>query len=187
MYFLLRHLDPSSRGEGILRFNFNGVEATFGRDEYACITALCFGPIPEIPATSFLLQAVLVGSHCVYTREIEDAFSRECAQRGGGGELTLKLGLNLFVYGVLFGYGFMEHRIDTRLFNVADDVSSFNAFLWGSISYEFLVSKFFQIFDRMIVQLSKGRNVSIDLYGFSLALQGFPRPWEHQQLSHSLN
>lgn len=61
----------------------------------------------------------------MYTKGIEDAFGRECV---GGGELAFKLGLNHFVYGVLFGYGFIEHRIDTILFNVADDISSFNVF-----------------------------------------------------------
>lgn len=78
MYYLLRHLDPSSVGDGVLRFSFWGVLASFGAKEYFAITGLSFGPAQLIPDRSEFADRMLGPNGTTLQKDVEWMFISEC-------------------------------------------------------------------------------------------------------------
>lgn len=172
VYFLLQGLNKeASRDEGVLRFNLNGREACFGPKEYLSITGLRFGASHELPSRSSLREITFGRNHKIYMRDIEKKFKEIISRDGGGGPVALKLALCLFLFGGVFGLGYRDRAIDMNYFHIFDDVDAVNSFPWGRVSYDFMISEFYESKDRMQNQLDANEKVSVDINGFGLALQ----------------
>lgn len=94
-----------------------------------------------------------------------------CSFSLGGGEVALKLALNVFMYGVLLGRGYVDHKLDMNYFHVVENQFVFNSFPWGRHSYDFMVSEFFDSAIRLNTLIKENQKPSVVVNGFILALQ----------------
>lgn len=171
IFSLLRNLKGDPYGEGKMRFDFKGVEAEFGPDEFYSISGLSFGPPVVIPENSNFVATTFGLNGSTITKCIKERFIELCNETGGGGDDALKLGLCLFLYAVLIGRGTTNHPIHVKYMNLCDDLEAFNSYPWGRLAYEFMVDEFQKskiVVDR---QIGNENNVSCDVFGFVLCLQ----------------
>lgn len=166
---LLLNMDMAASNKEKLVFKINNSSMEFGPREFFQITGLRIGTLDrtiKTPSSSSIHKKMFKGRPTIVMKDIEKAFL--CHK--GEGELKLKLALLCFLYGTLLA-GNANKRIDLEYLHLIDDLQNFNAFPWGRVAYEFLVS--FMLSTRVLMDKDRSKNLkpSLFIYGFSVALQ----------------
>ncbi|KAH6825186.1 hypothetical protein C2S53_008732 [Perilla frutescens var. hirtella] len=93
---------------------------------------------------------------------------REC---GGAGDICLKLGFLIIVYGVILYHNRKSSIIDNRYIHLVDDLALFERFPWGRLAYDHLVESTHDARDSLSRFISSGIRSYVDAPSYSYALQ----------------
>ncbi|KAK6152135.1 hypothetical protein DH2020_014770 [Rehmannia glutinosa] len=153
-------------------FHINNKQSVFGPKEFALITGLEFGPKPPIQSKPEIVKIVFGKSGSVFVSDIVSAFKEHARKEKGKGIMTLKLALLYVLYGVLLVSG-PAKKLDEKYIYLVDNLKAFNAYLWGRISYEFIVSEnFWKRKEKKKAEKKKDHNMEMfGVSGFTHALQ----------------
>ncbi|KAK6138988.1 hypothetical protein DH2020_027271 [Rehmannia glutinosa] len=163
-------------------FHINNKQSVFGPEEFALITGLEFGPIPPIKSKPEVLKFFFGKSGSVFMSDIVSELKEHARKENGKGIMTLKLALLYMLYGVLLVSG-PAKKLDEKYIYLVDNLKVFNAYPWGRISYEFIVSdirscmsdrvqNFWKRKEKKKAEKKKDHNVEkFDVSGFTHALQ----------------
>ncbi|XP_057810205.1 uncharacterized protein LOC131024694 [Salvia miltiorrhiza] len=135
---LLLNMDTIASKKGKLVFKINNTNMEFGPREFVLITGLRFGKLEATRASSSIHKDVFLGRPRIVLKDVKEALLNVSRDHEGRGELTLKLALIYFLYGILFALDYKKH-IDVQYLHLVDDLLKFDAFPWGRVAYDFLV------------------------------------------------
>lgn len=169
---MVQNMDMSASNEERLVFNINNSNIEFGPTEFSLMTGLRLGTFKAAtPSSSSIHSSVFQGRERILLKDIKDAFLATSREHEGKGELTLKLALLYFLYGVLLARSRRVNRIELQYLYLIEDVDNFSSFPWGRVAYDFLVSSILSVGDRMhgSDQVTYGR-ARIDIHGFHFAV-----------------
>lgn len=164
MVQLLLHMDMRASNKERLVFKINNSYMEFGPSDFFRITGLGFGKSEATitRANSSIHKDVFQDRPIIRLEDIRKAF----LNRKGSSELKLKLALLYFLYGILL----VKHhtlKIDMQYLHLIEDLQKFNAFPWGRVAYQSLVSSILKVRARM----DSSEAAKVDLFGFCYALQ----------------
>lgn len=173
---MVQNMDMSASNEERLIFNINNSSIEFGPTEFYLVTGLRLGTFQaETPSSSSIHSSVFHGRPIILLKDIKDAFLATSRDNDGKGELTLKLALLYFLYGVLLARSRRVNRIELQYLCLIEDINNFNSFPWGRVAYDFLVSSILAVGDRVhgsdqVITYPRAR---LDIHGFDFAVQAW--------------
>ncbi|KAK6137807.1 hypothetical protein DH2020_028448 [Rehmannia glutinosa] len=162
--------------------HINIKQFVFKPEEFALITGLEFGPKPPMQSKPEIVKKKFGKNSSGYLSDVVSAFKEHAVKEKGKGYMTLKLALLYMLYGVLLVSG-LTKKLDKKYIYLVDNLKAFNAYLWGRIAYEFLVSdirscmsdrveKFWKRKEKKKAEKKKDHNMEkFDVSGFTHALQ----------------
>ncbi|KAH6837329.1 hypothetical protein C2S53_003116 [Perilla frutescens var. hirtella] len=187
---LLAHLDRIT-SKGKLIFRINNDVAEFVPNEFFLMTGLKFGTEQPSAQNSTIQREVFSGQRRITFFDLSCAFESHNIQSKGAGEVTLKLALLCFLYGVLLVCERSSNVLDIRFLHLADDLDMFNSFPWGVPAFEALRSSVLVADGRLQSAVQKNGRCVFDMCGFTFALQAWayeiePLPEEWLQLDQQI-
>lgn len=176
---LLMHVDmDTSKKERQLVFNIRNSHIRFSAKDFALVTGLRLGTSEAAIITTTTTKIpsihknVFWGRPRITLKEVEEAFLRVSGDHKGRGELTLKLALLYFVFGILLPKDPRTAKVEVQYLHLVEDLEKFNAFSWGRVSYEFLVSVVLLARVRMdSLEFATNKKARLLINGFVFALQ----------------
>ncbi|XP_022897651.1 uncharacterized protein LOC111411343 [Olea europaea var. sylvestris] len=155
-------------------FKVQGHLARFGLQEYALVTGLMCGPLPDDAAMDRVLQKKRLkdkyfkSTERISCGELEKAFLRPSTPRAD----RYKLGLALIIEGV-FNASDSHVGIELLTLSIVDDLDMFYSYPWGRVSYIRLIRGFRRRLGRKFVDATnkKEKAVTYTVHGFPIAMQ----------------
>ncbi|XP_057810197.1 uncharacterized protein LOC131024690 [Salvia miltiorrhiza] len=173
---LLLHIDMAASNNTTLVFNINNSSMEFQPTDFHLITGLRLVNSEASSSTttsSSIHKRVFQGRPTIMFKDVEEAFLDVSHDHEGRGEVTLKLALLYFLYGVVLPAS-PTKKIDLHYLHLADNLEAFNAFPWGQVAHELLVSSMLSA--RLCMDSS--RATRLVMHGFIFALQ----VWAYEKL-----
>ncbi|KAH6800233.1 hypothetical protein C2S52_000697 [Perilla frutescens var. hirtella] len=171
VYHLLLYMEDRANSNGFLRFKINDRVFVFGPKEYFLITGLKFGAAEALPTESMIYKNIFDSKVLMKLQDIEKAFEIACLASNGGGQLVLKLAHLLVLYALLLCRDTHGKTIDVQYVHLVNDLSKFEKYPWGSISYKFMVDSILDARARLKNMLKKKMKPNFDIYGFTFVFQ----------------
>ncbi|KAH6830129.1 hypothetical protein C2S53_017970 [Perilla frutescens var. hirtella] len=171
VYHLLLHMEDHINSNGVLRFKINDRVFVFGLKEYFLITGLKFGVVEALLTESIIYKKIFDSKVLMKLQDIEKAFEIAYLASNGVGQLMLKLAHLLVLYALLLCRDTHGKMIDVQYVHLVDDLSKFEKYPWGSISYKFMVDSIVDARARLKNMLNKKMKPMFDIYGFTFVFQ----------------
>ncbi|KAH6793395.1 hypothetical protein C2S52_003872 [Perilla frutescens var. hirtella] len=171
VYHLLLHMEDRVNSNGVLRFKINDRVFVFGPKEYFLITGLKFGADEALATESIIYKNIFDSKVLMKLQDIEKAFEIACLTSNGGEQLVLKLANLLVLYALLLCRNTHGKTIDVQYVHLVDDLSKFEKYPCGSISYKFMVDSIVDARARLKNILKKKMKSKFNIYGFTFVFQ----------------
>lgn len=160
------------RSDGILRFSFTEFEAQFDQADFFIITSLRIAPLATTPTHSWFHAREFGGEGMIYFGNVETIFHEECRNINDESDLSFKLSLLVFLYGVILNdVGRYNNPINVRFMYVIDNMDNFNNHPWWLEGYNVMVKSMYKMFDANGSTKVSQRPIRIGAEGFATAQQ----------------
>ncbi|KAH6763318.1 hypothetical protein C2S52_020751 [Perilla frutescens var. hirtella] len=175
MLQLLMHMDMDVSNEEKLVFKINNSNVEFRPSDFSLITGLlCYGTLEATTTSSSSIHKDVFHSRaCIGLKDVKKAFLTASRDNEGRGELTLKLALLYFLYGILLPRNGGITKSDMKYFHLVGDLEKFKAYPWSLVAYQFLVQSILSARARMDGLQVTNKKLDIRINGFSYALQAW--------------